>query len=158
MISQFCKWLDATPLSQTFQSLGWFVPTVQTVHILSIAVVMTSVGMLAGKLVGITGRTQTLSAMVSGIMPWVWCALAVLLATGLLLTVTEPARELLNAAFRAKMLMVLALAGILRLIQVRLRQDPDYWGRRRAAAGGLGAASLLLAVTIIVAGRWIAYI
>jgi len=158
VISQFCKWLDATPLSQTFQSLGWFVPTVQTVHILSIAVVMTSVGMLAGKLVRITGRNQTLSAMVSNIMPWVWWALAALLTTGSLLTVTEPARELLNSAFRAKMLMVLALAGILRLIQVRLRQDPDYWGRRRAAAGGLGAASLLLAVTIIVAGRWIAYI
>ena len=136
----------------------WFVPTVQTVHILSIGVVMTSVGMLAGKLVGITGRHQTLAALVSSIMPWVWWALAVLLATGLLLTVTEPSRELLNAAFRAKMLMVLAMAGILRLVQVRLRQDPDYWGRRRAAAGGLGAASLLLAVTIIVAGRWIAYI
>jgi uncharacterized protein DUF6644 len=158
VISQFCKWLDATPVSQTFQSLVWFVPSVQTVHILSIAVVMTSVGMLAGKLAGITGRNQTLSAMVSSIMPWVWCALAVLLATGLLLTITEPSRELLNAAFRAKMLMVLAMAGILRLVQVRLRQDPDYWGRRRAAAGGLGAASLLLAVTIIVAGRWIAYI
>jgi hypothetical protein len=158
VISQFCKWLDATPVSQTFQSLVWFVPSVQTVHILSIAVVMTSVGMLAGKLVGITGRNQTLSAMVSSIMPWVWCALAVLLATGLLLTVAEPSRELLNAAFRAKMLMVLAMAGILRFVQVRLRQDPDYWGRRRAAAGGLGAASLLLAVTIVVAGRWIAYI
>jgi hypothetical protein len=158
VISQFCKWLDATPVSQAFQSLMWFVPSVQTVHILSIAVVMTSVGMLAGKLVGITGRNQTLSAMVSSIMPWVWYALAVLLATGVLLTITEPSRELLNAAFRAKMLMVLALAGILRLVQVRLRQDPDYWGRRRAAAGGLGAASLLLAVTIVVAGRWIAYI
>ncbi len=158
MISQFCSWLDATPLSQTFQSLVWFVPSLQTVHILSIGVVMTSVGIVAGKLVGITGRDQVLSAMVSSVMPWVWWALAVLLATGFLLTVTEPARELLNAAFRAKMLMVLALAGILRLVQVRLRQDPDYWGRRRAAAGALGAASLLLAVIIIVAGRWIAYI
>ena len=158
MISQFCKWLDATPVSQTFQSLVWFVPTVQTVHILSIAVVMTSVGTLAGKLAGITGRDQALATMVSSIMPWVWCALAALLTTGLLLTVAEPSRELLNAAFRAKMLMVLAMVGILRLVQVRLREDPDYWGRRRAAAGGLGAASLLLAVTIIVAGRWIAYI
>jgi hypothetical protein len=158
VISQFCKWLDATPLSQTFQSLVWFVPSVQTVHILSIGVVMTSVGILAGKLAGITGRDQTLPAMMSSVMPWVWWALAVLLTTGLLLTITEPARELLNAAFRAKMLMVLAMAGILRLVQVRLRRDPDYWLRRRAAAGGLGAASLLLAVLIIVAGRWIAYI
>jgi hypothetical protein len=158
LISQFCKWLDATPLSQTFQSLGWFVPTVQTVHILSIAVVMTSVALIAGKLVGVTGRALSLSAIMSSAMPWVWYALAVLLGTGLLLTITEPARELLNDAFRAKMLMVLALAAILRLLQVRLRRDPEYWSGRRGAAGGLGAAALLLAVTIIVAGRWIAYI
>ena len=158
MISEFCKWLDATPLSQTFQSMQWFVPSVQTIHIVSIAVVMTSVGLIAGKLVGLTGRQQALSAMISSTMPWVWYALGALLATGLLLTIAEPARELLNDAFRAKMLMVLALAGILRLVQVRLRQDPDYWGRRRAAARSLGAATLLLAVSIIVAGRWIAYI
>jgi len=158
VISDFCKWLDATPLSQTFQSLEWFVPSVQTIHILSIAVVMTSVVLIAGKLVGMTSRRQALSALMSSTMPWVWYALAALLATGLLLTIAEPARELLNNAFRAKMLLVLALAGILRLVQVRLRRDPEYWSRRRAAAGGLGAASLLLAVTIIVAGRWIAYI
>ena len=158
MISEFCKWLDATSLSQTFQSLIWFVPSVQTIHILSIAVVMTSVCLIAGKLVGLTGRQQALSAMVSSTMPWVWYALAALLATGLLLTIAEPARELLNDAFRAKMLMVLVLAGLLRLLQVRVRRDPEYFSRRRAAAGSLGAASLLLAVTIIAAGRWIAYI
>ena len=44
MISQFCNWLDATPLSQTFQSLVWFVPSIQTVHILSIGVVMMGPG------------------------------------------------------------------------------------------------------------------
>jgi hypothetical protein len=158
VISEFCKWLDATPLSQTFQSLEWFVPSVQTIHILSIAVVMTSVGLIAGKLVGLTSRQQALSALISSTMPWVWYALAALLATGILLTIAEPARELLNNAFRAKMLMVLALAAILRLVQARVRQDPGYWNRRRAAAGGLGAASLLLTVTIVVAGRWIAYI
>src|SRR5579862_7916359 len=132
--------------------MQWFVPSVQTIHIVSIAVVMTSVGLIAGKLVGLTGRQQALSAMISSTMPWVWYALGALLATGLLLTIAEPARELLNDAFRAKMLMVLALAGILRLVQVRLRQDPEYWSRRRVAAGGLGAVALFLAVTIIVAG------
>jgi len=158
VISQFCKWLDATPLSQTFQSLVWFVPTVQTIHILSIAVVMTSVVLVAGKLIGLSGRAQTLAAMLSSALPWVWWALAALLTTGLLLIIAEPGRELLNNAFRAKMLLVAGLAGILRFVQVRLRHDADYWNHRRLAAGGLGVASLLLAVTIIVAGRWIAYI
>jgi len=158
VISQFCKWLDATPLSQSFQEWGWFVPTVQTVHILCIAVVMTSVGMLAFKLLDISGRNQTLGTMVSDFMPWIWSALTLLLITGTLLTITEPARELLNNAFRAKMVMVIGVAVILRVLQTRLRLDPHYWLKRRSAARAIGATSLLLAVTIVVAGRWIAYI
>jgi uncharacterized membrane protein len=158
VLSQFCKWLDATPLSQSFQEWSWFVPTVQTVHILCIAVVMTSVGMLDFKMLGLAGRNQTLAAMVSNFMPWIWSALALLLITGTLLTITEPARELLNNAFRAKMLMVIAVAAILRFVQSRLQGDPNYWSARRGAARAIGAVSLLLVVTIIVAGRWIAYI
>jgi hypothetical protein len=59
------------------------------------------------------------------------------------------------------MLMVLALAAILMHLQGRLRDDPDYWERstrRRAAARVSGAGTLLLAICIVTAGRWIAYI
>jgi hypothetical protein len=158
VISQFCKWLDATPLSQAFQEWVWFVPTVQTVHILCIAVVMTSVGMLDFKMLGLAGRNQPLAAMVAYFMPWIWSALALLLVTGTLLTITEPSRELLNNAFRAKMLMVSVVAVLLRIVQQRLRGDPNYWSARRASARAIGAISLVLVVTIVVAGRWIAYI
>jgi hypothetical protein len=44
---------------------------------------------------------------------------------------------------------------------VRLRRDGRYWSatpQRRAAGRAAGAAGLLLAAGIIVAGRWIAYI
>ena len=161
MILQFCDWLAATPLSKEFQTLKWFVPLIQTAHILCVAVVMTSVGVLDFKMMGITGRAQSLAAMVSRAMPWVWKALALLLATGTLLTITEPARELMNIGFRLKMPMVAAMAALLVLVQRRLRDDPQYWHRsrrRRAAARTIGGVSLLLAVSIGVAGRWIAYL
>jgi uncharacterized membrane protein len=161
VIPQFCEWLSATPVSQTFQDLTWFVPLVQTIHILCIAVVMTSVGMLDFKLLGLAGRAQSLGAMVAKFMPWIWTALAILLITGVLLTITEPSRELMNLAFRAKMLMVLGMAAMLMAVQRCLRSDAHYWNvslGRRTLARAIGAASLLLAVCIIVAGRWIAYI
>jgi hypothetical protein len=161
VISHFCDWLGATRISVLFQSLKWFVPLVQTVHILNIGVVMTSIGMLDFKLLGISGRAQSLAAMVSYFMPWIWTALAILLITGTLLSITEPPRELMNYAFRAKMMMVLAMAAMLRIVQLRVRRDPDYWTQsppRLAAARALGAGSLLLAVAIVAAGRWIAYI
>jgi uncharacterized membrane protein len=161
VISAFCDWLAATPISQTFQDLKWFVPLVQTVHILSIAVVVTAVAMTGSKLLGASIRAQSLAAMVSYFTPWVWIALATLLVTGILLTVTEPSRELLNLAFRVKMVMVLGLVGLLLIIQSRLRRDPEYWTQspgRQVAARAIGALSLLLGVSIVVAGRWIAYV
>jgi len=161
VISQFCDWLAATRVSQIFQELSWFVPLIQSVHILSIAVVMTAAGALDCKLLGIAGRAWSLDALVSHYMPWIWSALLILLVTGTLLTITEPSRELTNVAFRAKMIMVIAVASILWIVQQCVRRDPLYWTQspqRRKTARALGGASLLLAVAIVVAGRWIAYL
>ncbi len=161
MISAFCDWLVATSLSRTFQELTWFVPLVQTIHILCIAVVLTLVAMTDLKMLGVRVCAQSLSEMVSHSMPWVWIALGLLLTTGILLTITEPARELLNNVFRLKMLMVLVLVGVLNIIQSGLRRRPDYWSlspRRRIAGRAAGAASLMLGVCIVIAGRWIAYV
>lgn len=161
MISDFCDWLASTPLSQLFQDLQWFVPLVQTVHILSIAVVVFAIGMMAFRLLGLSGNRQTLSAMAAYFLPWVWSALGVLLCTGILLTITEPARELLNDAFRAKMVMVAILAVMTRVLQLGLKRDPTFWtsGSSRLIAGrSMAVSSLILLVGIVTAGRWIAYI
>ena len=34
-LSDFCKWLAATPLSHTIQTTGWIIPALQTIHILA---------------------------------------------------------------------------------------------------------------------------
>ena len=42
MIEQFCDWLSRTNVSVAFQSANWFVPLVQTVHIIAIAILLTA--------------------------------------------------------------------------------------------------------------------
>jgi hypothetical protein len=160
VIEKFCDWLSATNISVAFQSTSWFVPLVQTVHIMSIAVLLVSVYVIGLRLVGLRGRLP-LAAVAARSTPWIWVSLCVLLASGVLLTITEPARELLKWVFRVKMLMVLLLAGILLIVQSRLRQNPEYWtqssGRRRMARV-VGMLSLLIGACIVTAGRWIAYV
>ena len=158
-MENFCDWLAATPISLAFQSWAWFVPSVQTVHILCVAVVLTSAYVIALRLLGLPLGKETLAQVTAKSMPWIWIALIVLLATGTLLTITEPARELLNWVFRAKMLMVLFLAGLLRVNQGLLRRDERYWSespQRRTAARGLGGVCLVIGAAIVTAGRWIA--
>jgi hypothetical protein len=161
VIKEFCDWLSATNVSVAFQSANWFVPTVQTVHIISIAILLTSVYVVSFRLIGLTRGGQSLAVVTAKSTPWVWIALCVLLGTGILLTITEPARELLNWAFRVKMLLVIALAGMLLVVQIRLRRNPAYWTEsrnRRLAARAIGIAAVIIGAGIVTAGRWIAYV
>jgi hypothetical protein len=161
MMQQFSDWLAATSLSQLFAGMNWFVPTVQTLHILSIAVVVTTLGMLDFRLLRLIRSGPPLQTLAGSFIPWTWRALGVLLATGLLLIITEPTRELMNDAFRLKMLLVLALVVLTFVFQAANTREPGYWSAspaRRRFGAVLGIASLVLCVSIVVAGRLIAYL
>ena len=157
MIQSFCDWLSNTPLSLTIQTVMWIIPAVQTIHILCVAIVMSCMAMLDLRLIGVAGKRQPISRMVSKFVPWVWGALPVLLTTGIILTIGEPSRELLNPYFRAKMLMLAIVIGITFVVQRQNKKDTSFWELRRGTAAIAGAFSLLLWVGIITAGRWIAY-
>ncbi|MGH8144036.1 MAG: DUF6644 family protein [Steroidobacteraceae bacterium] len=161
MMQSFCNWLAATRLSQAFGSADWFVPAVQSIHILAIATVVTLLAMLNFRLLGVTRRAPAPAHLAAGYVPWVWRALIVLLITGTALTITEPTRELMNDSFRLKMLMVLLLVILTFLLRSGLRKNPEYWSvttRRRFLGGAIALASLLLCASIVAAGRLIAYV
>jgi magnesium-transporting ATPase (P-type) len=161
VIQEFCDWLSRTSVSVAFQSATWFVPTVQTVHIICIAILLTSVYVVSFRLIGLTRAGQPLAVLIAKSTPWVWISLCVLLVTGMLLTITEPSRELLNWVFRVKMLMVIALAAMLLAVQIRMRGHPAYWSEspaRRLTARAIGIAAVIIGAGIVTAGRWIAYV
>jgi len=157
MIESFCNWLSNTSVSLAIQTVMWVIPAVQTVHILCVAIVMSSMAMLDLRLLGVAGRRQSISQMVSRFVPWMWGALPVLLTSGIVLIIGEPSRELLNPYFRAKMVMLATVIVITFVVQRRNKKDANYWEGRRAAAAWTGLTSLLLWVGIVTAGRWIAY-
>jgi len=161
MIQHFSDWLASTWLSQAFANANWFVPTVQTVHILCIGVVVTALGMLDFRLLRLTRSGPPPETMAAKFVPWVWRALVVLLVTGILLTITEPNRELMNGAFRLKMFLVVLLVVLTLVVQKASAREPGYWSAslsRRRLGMALGVGSLVLCVSIVAAGRLIAYL
>jgi hypothetical protein len=157
----FGEWLAGTDLSNTIQNVSWIIPTVQTVHIVCVAIVISAVFLVDMRILGIFAPTQTLAALSDRFLTWIWWAILVLLITGTLLIIGEPTRSLLNPAFGLKMLMLLIVASLTRVIQRPLARDAGYWdasGGRRAAVKGIAVASLVLWSCIVFAGRWIAYI
>ncbi|HTW38106.1 MAG TPA: DUF6644 family protein [Steroidobacteraceae bacterium] len=157
MIPAFCNWLSNTPVSLAIQDALWVIPTVQTVHILAIATVMASVVMVDFRLLGVAGRSQSLPDVAHRYLPWIWCAVVVLLCSGTILIIGEPGRELLSEVFWVKMSLLLCALAVTGVIQYAVNRGTQFWERRRVIACVTAVASLLLWVGILAAGRWIAY-
>ena len=159
-LSEFCKWLAATPLSHTIQAVGWIIPALQTIHILSVAVVFSSAILVDLRIWQLLGRDVPLPEVARRFLPAIWPVLFILLITGSLLIIGEPRRSLLNSTFYLKMALlavaIVLTAGLQRLIA----SSPDFWDRdlRRRTMGRLAATfSIVVWCGILFAGRWIAY-
>jgi hypothetical protein len=160
-LEPFCNWLAATPLSQTIQTVGWIIPAVQTMHILAVAAVVTSALMIDLRLLGLRGMDQPFARIAQRFLPFIWWPLPILLATGAVLIIAEPARALENPVFILKMALLLAAAAVTLACQVPLRRNPAFWelsAARKRAARLIAVASMPLWIAIVFAGRWIAYV
>lgn len=160
-LDPFCDWLGATAVSQTLQSVEWIIPAVQTVHIVCVASVMSSVLMIDLRLLGVGASRQTLRSVASRFLPFIWWPLPLLLLTGATLIAAEPARSLENPVFVLKMALLFASAALTLGCSLPLRRDAAYWESsvaRRWGARVLASASMPLWAAVIVAGRWIAYV
>ena len=127
-------------------------PIVQTVHLLGIAVIMSSVVLLDLRILGLALPSQDVQELTRRVMPWVWWTLPVMLLSGSMFVFARPRRYFTNPVFGLKFALLLpaiALAAVLHFVSVR---KPDDWRTKLVAA-----LSLLLWVSVVLAGRWIAY-
>ncbi len=156
----FAEWLGQTPLSLTIQNVSWIIPAVQSVHILCIAIVVSSAFMVDLRLLGVIGRDQPTAGYTSRFLTWIWPTLVVLLVSGAILITGEPTRSLENPAFQTKMVLLLLAIGVTIGLQRPTSRDPAFWeltSGRRMSGRALAVLSMLLWTGIVFAGRWIAY-
>jgi hypothetical protein len=159
VISTFCNWLSNTALSQAIQNASWVIPTVQTVHIVAISVVMASAVMLDLRLLGVGAfsRRQSVLDMSQRFVPWIWVSVVVLACSGAILIVGEPGRELQSDVFWLKMSLLICALTVTGIFQYTASHIVGFWERRRGIASVFAVASLMIWVGIVAAGRWIAY-
>ena len=158
-IAAFSEWLYNTHISQGIQSNTWIIPTVQSIHIIAISMLMGSAIVLDLKLAGFIARTESAAIVFRRYMPWLWAGLAILLLTGLVMIIGEPARELENWIFWTKMgLVVIAFFLTLIMRVPMLREDLGNQSRIWSLlVKPLGLLALAIWILIIFCGRWIAY-
>jgi hypothetical protein len=160
MFRPFADWLGDTPLSKALQDQAWVVPTSQSIHILAVSIVFGSACMINLRLLGVGRSGRSVSQLSNTLVPWMWRALAVLLFTGLIQTVTEPVRQFVTPMFWTKMLMIIVVTSMTALYAKAVRSNAAAWdaaSSRPSRAKAFAVLSTLLWLAIIVCGRFIGY-
>lgn len=161
ILEDVAHWIAATQASVLIQTNEkWFIPAVQSVHIAGIGVVLACVLMMTLRVLGYAGMDQTVLQTQRRFGPWMIGALWLLLATGILMIIGEPERELVTFSFWAKLTLVAAGTVVALVFQRSVRTSGADWEDRVGAHASvkIGAVlTLLMWLAVVFLGRLIAY-
>jgi len=158
---KFAEWLSTTAPSVFIQRHeAWMIPSIQSVHIVGIGLVVGCIFMVTLRIFGWASMDQTLGQTHSRFDPWLIGALWLVAATGVLMVIGEPVRELVTFSFWLKMLLVALVVTIAVSFRRMVRRHEPAWEDafgKRASAKAMAAFTCALLVCIIILGRLIAY-
>jgi hypothetical protein len=156
MMAQLSQWVGTLPISFAMRRIVWLIPTLQTLHILSIGFVLSSVVMIDLRVWGVS-RSGTAIARSERFLPWMWAALAIATITGIGLMLGAP-RSFRDGAFVTKLYLMGAAAVATVALALVLRVQGNAKDLRSPAVGIIGTMALLLwfGATLAGRGRWIA--
>src|SRR5215471_915281 len=156
MMAELSQWIGGLPISMVMRRITWLVPVLQTLHILSIGIVLSSVVMIDLRIWG-ASRSGTAITRSERFMPWMWAALAVATLTGIALMFGAP-RSWRDGAFVAKLYMMAGATVATVALPIMLRRN-DCGGKDAGVPAqlvGIAALVLWLGATLAGRGRWIA--
>jgi hypothetical protein len=162
MFRPFAVWLASTELNHVLQDQSaWIVPVSQSLHIIGVCVLFTAAILINMRLLGATSAGRTVSQLTGTLVPWMWGALGVLFATGVLQTIIEPVRQFVTPIFWLKLIMIVIVIAMTAVFAGKVRANAPRWdaaGLRPAGARPFAIVSSLLWVAIIVCGRFVGYL
>jgi hypothetical protein len=138
----------------------WLFPIVETLHVISLAMVFGSVVMVDLRLAGATSRNSAVSRLSSEVLPYTWGAFICAAVTGTLLFVSKAHVYFYNLQFQLKFLCMF-LAGInMAVFHFGAYRRVLEWDEKLPpprAARLAGALSIALWIGVIFFGRWIGF-
>jgi hypothetical protein len=153
--------LEASFFGVAIRESLWLFPAIETVHLLAMAVLVSTIGAFDLRLLGVALRGTCIQPLAQRLFPWAWAAFLIQLVTGFLLFSSEATKMAVNPAFRLKMLLIV-LAGLHALaFRLFARHRMRTWNATSQTpilARLSGLLSLALWIAVVAAGRWIGFI
>jgi hypothetical protein len=160
-VKEFADWLAQTGPSVFIKTHNaWMIPSIQSIHIIAIGIAIGSVFLICARVLGFAAMDQTVRQVNRRFFPWLHAALWVLLASGILMIVGEPSRELVSFSFWAKMTLLAIGLGTAIAFTSAVRAHETEWDEalvKRAPVKIWAVVTMLVWLGVIVCGRLIAY-
>ena len=159
-IYDICVWLEASSVATKIAESIWMFPTLETIHVLALTMVMGSIAMLDLRLLGISGRQVGAMQLSAEVLPWTWGAFLIAAISGSLLFISAATKYYENLPFQIK-LVLLALAGVnMMVLHLGAWRSVEHWDMTFPTPFGVRVAatlSLLFWIGVVFAGRWIGF-
>ena len=152
--------IEASGVGTAIRESTWLFPTVESLHVLAIVLVVGSIMIVDLRLLNVASRQRAVSELMNEVLPWTWIAFVFAVITGSLLFSSAAVKYAGNTQFRVKMLL-LVLAGInMAIFHLGSYRKVALWDRASitpTAARIAGALSLTIWVIVVACGRWIGF-
>ena len=157
---QLWEGLSDSALAVAVRESVWVYPFLETAHVLGLALLFGAIAAFDLRVLGLS-TALSVSRLWEHVKPWIWLGFVVAFASGVLLFLGDPVDLAANPAVQIKLALIL-LAGLnAGLFETLVRPSVAAWDRDGPpprAARLSAALSLALWVSILIAGRMIAYI
>jgi hypothetical protein len=157
---ELISYFEDSGLADNIRENDVLFPLIESVHVLSICLVVGSILVVDLRLLGLASINRPVSRITSGILPLTWSAFAVAVASGFLLFISNATKYLANGYFVAKIFLICAAGLNMAIFHAISAKDLPRWENEAALplparlAGGL---SILLWVSVVTCGRWIGF-
>lgn len=158
MLQSFSSALAESALASAIRHSEFAYPLLSGLHIIGIGILLGNILLLDLRLMGML-RHSAWFELLSVLSRLAGLGLALAIASGLLLFSVQPLHYINNLAFLLKLsLLLLAIINLLLVQFSKGWQQAQSIGQVSAGLKFAAACSLLLWLTIIFAGRWIAFV
>ena len=160
-LSPLFFWLENLPLSQAIKYSAWMFPTIESLHVVAVALVFGVIAIVDLRLLGVASRSRRFTEVAQDCLHWTWIAFVLAVITGVLMFASNASTYGGNTLFWWKMAL-LAVAGVnmavFEFVTARSVVNWDHPGSvMPMAARVAGFLSLGLWMAVIAVGRWIGY-
>ena len=158
-LQAFYQWVQNTSVGQEMGLSDYLFPVVESLHVLSLAIMMGTIAFVDLRLMGFINLERPVSKTLRDMLPFTLGSFIAVVVTGTLLWMTHAAQYMQNGPFLAKMALM-GVAGINILIfHGTTQRSIANWdlGKVPVPAVLAGATSLLLWIAVVACGRWIGF-